>query len=188
MALSPDGNQLAIIVDDASQPRVKFLDITNGRELRTINLPDEDFATAQIALTPDGRALVCGIVDKQLKLWDLTAKASVRDLGRTANDYSPVKFSRDGRQVALVEGYTVRRWDTTTGQELAALKLPSSGLLSAPVSAFVSFSDDGKRVATGGFDTPTILWDLRPRVSNFSNEWPHQHGIQGRTSTPTARN
>lgn len=163
VALGPDGNQLATIVDDASQPRLKFLDLNSGRELRTIDLPKEDLATAQIAMTADGRVLVSGIVDRQLKLWDLTmltGKASARELGRAADDYSPVKFSRDGRQVALVEGYTVKRWDTASGQELSSLKLPNSGLISATVSAFVSFSDDGKRFATGGFDTPTIIWDL----------------------------
>lgn len=160
VALSADGTQLASIINDASEARVSFLDVASGRELRTINLAQEDFATAQIALTPDGRVLVSGIVDKQLKLWDLTAKTSGRDLGQAAYEFSPVKFSRDGRQVALVEGYTVRRWDTATGQELPSLKLPSGGLIAAPVGAFVSFSDDGKRIATGGFDTPTILWDL----------------------------
>ncbi len=160
VALSPDGNQLAKVIFDPTQPLVKFFDLSSGRELRSINIPDEDFTSAQFSFSSDGRLLVSGIIGKQLKLWDLTAKTKERDLGRTTSDFTIVKFSRDGRQLALVEGYTVRRWDTATGQELPALKVPNGGLLSLQTAAFFGFSDDVKRVATGGFDTPTILWDL----------------------------
>jgi WD40 repeat protein/uncharacterized caspase-like protein len=159
-ALSLDGSQLANIVAEAARPQVKFLDINSGRELRVINLPDQDFVSAQVSFTADGRVLVSGIVDKHLKLWDLNAKTSERDLGATTSEFTPVSFSRDGRQLALVEGYNVRRWDTATGQELPVLKVPNGGLVSVQTAAFASFSDDGKRIATGGFDTPTILWDL----------------------------
>ncbi len=158
-ALSADGNQLATLVTDSSRPQVKFFDVRRGGELKTIDLPDKNLDSSQIAFTPDGRVFVAGIVDKQLKLWDLNAKTSERDLGRTTNEFTPIKFSRDGRQVALVEGYTVRRWDTATGQELPALKVPNGGLIAMQTGTFVSFSDDGKRFATGGFDTPTIIWD-----------------------------
>ncbi|MEP6743090.1 MAG: caspase family protein [bacterium] len=158
-ALSPDGNQLAIVVTDSSRPQVKFFDVTRGGELKTIDLPDKELDSAQISFMSDGRVLAAGIVNKQLKLWDLNAKTSERDLGRTTNEYTPIKFSRDGRQVAVVEGYTVRRWDTASGQELPALKVPNGGLLAMQTGTFVSFSDDGRRFATGGFDTPTVIWD-----------------------------
>jgi WD40 repeat protein len=160
VALSPDGTQLAQVVFATPLPLVKVFELASGRELRSINLPDEDFASAQVSFTADGRLLVSGITDKQLRLWELNAKTQQRDLGRTTSDYTAVKFSRDGRQLALVEGYTLRRWDTATAQELPALKIPNGGLLSLQTAAFFGFSDDGKRVATGGFDTGTILWEL----------------------------
>ncbi|MEP6568774.1 MAG: caspase family protein [Acidobacteriota bacterium] len=160
VALSPTGNELAKMIFDPTQPLVKFFDLSSGRELRSVNIPDEDFVSAQFSFTSDGRLLVSGIIDKQLKLWDLTAKTKERNLGRTTSEFPIVKFSRDGGQLALVEGYTVRRWETATGQELPALKVPNGGLLSLQAAAFFGFSDDGKRVATGGFDTPTVIWDL----------------------------
>lgn len=159
-ALSPDGSQVAYLVMDPSRPLLKILEVSSGRELRSINLPEEEFSSAQVSLTADGRILLAAIIDKQLRLWDVSAKNSKRDLSPTTAEFVPVQFRRDGRQLALVEGYNVRRWDTVSGQELPALKLTNSGLLSVQTSAFVAFSDDGKRFASGGFDTPTILWDL----------------------------
>ncbi|MGH9871819.1 MAG: caspase family protein [Pyrinomonadaceae bacterium] len=159
VALSPNGNELAKVIFDPSQPLVKFFVCNSGRELRSINLPDEDFSSTQVAYASDGRPLVSGIIDKKLRLWDLT-KNKERILGLTASEYTTVKFNRDGSQLGLVEGYTVRLWDTATGQELPSLQVPNGGLLSIQTAAFFSFSDDGKRLATGGFDTPTILWEL----------------------------
>jgi WD40 repeat protein/uncharacterized caspase-like protein len=160
VALSPDGNQLAKVDTESSPPVVKFLDVNSGRELRSINLPGKDFASVQVCFTSDGRVLVSGIIDKHLKLWDLNAKMN-EDLGPVTNEFTPVNFSRDGRQLALVTGYTVKRWDTATAKELPALKIPNGGMLAVQTAAaFVSFSADGKSAATGGFDTPTILWNL----------------------------
>jgi WD40 repeat protein/uncharacterized caspase-like protein len=158
--LSADGSQLAYLVTDPGRPQLKVLEVSSGHELRSLNLPEEDLAFAQISLTADGRVLLGANVDKQLKLWDLTTKSAKRDLAPTTAEFAPVQFSHDGRQLALVEGYNVRRWDTSTGQELPVLKIPNGGLLGNQTAAFVGFSDDGKRLASGGFDTPTILWDL----------------------------
>jgi WD40 repeat protein/uncharacterized caspase-like protein len=162
VALSPDGKQLVSALTSSDKPVAKVWDISSGRELRSMELADEESGPAEIAFTSDGRLLVSAIVDKQIKLWDLTANRSERKLGRTNQEFVPVKFSRDGRQLMLAEGYALRRWDTSTGQELPVLNVPNSGLLTSPIGALVgfSFSEDGKRIATGGFDTPTILWDL----------------------------
>ena len=162
VAVTPDGKQLVSAMTSADKPVAIVWDITSGHELRSVELADEESGPAEIAFTSDGRLLISGVVDKQIKLWDLSSKRSERKLGVTAQEFAPVKFSRDGRQLVLMEGYALRRWDTSTGQELPALNLPNSGLFTAQVGALVSFSfsEDGKRIATGGFDTPTIVWDI----------------------------
>ena len=156
-AISSDGSQLATIITEGENPEIKVWDLASGSEARSINLPDKEINSAEISFAADGRLLVSGIVEKRLKLWDMASKGNERELGPTAKDYTLVKFSRDGRLIAISEGYTIRLWETTTGRELPALKLPNSGIFSEG-NAFISFSDDGKRVATGGFDTPTVLW------------------------------
>jgi WD40 repeat protein/uncharacterized caspase-like protein len=157
-ALSLDETQLARVSTDG-ETQVKFLDLATGRETRSVKLTDEQIESAELAFTQDGHLLVSGILDKRVKLWDVTNKANERDLGSTAQDWSLLKFSRDGRLLALSEGYTVKLWDVATGHDVPALKPPNSGLFSAQGRVFVGFTDDGKRIATGGFDTPTVLWE-----------------------------
>ena len=162
-ALSPDGNQMFRLTTDGSESVIKVWDLTTGRESRSVNLSDKEINSAALSFAPDGHLLVSGIVDKRLKLWDVAfkdnGKGKERELGPTAKDFSLVKFSRDGRLLALSEGYTIKLWEVATGHELPALKAPNSGVFSGQGEAFVTFSEDGKKIATGGFDTPTILWE-----------------------------
>ena len=158
-ALSPDGNQLALIIANGSGLEIKFWDLATGREARAVNLSDKDVESAELAFAPDGHVLVAGTVDKHLKLWDVTTKGKERELGSTAVDFPLIKFSRDGRLLALPEGYTVRLWEVASGRELSPLKAPNSGVFAAQGRVFATFTEDGKRIATGGFDTPTMLWE-----------------------------
>ena len=158
-SLTPDGNQLAFIVTDESRPQVKLWDLTTGSEVRSLNLPEKDIENLELAFTPDGHLMVAGLIDKRLKLWDVTGKGNERELGSTATENSGVRFSRDGRLLSLSDGYTVKLWDAATGRELPSLQAPNSGLFKAHVSVSANFSEDGKRVATGGFDTPTVVWE-----------------------------
>jgi WD40 repeat protein/uncharacterized caspase-like protein len=43
-------------------------------------------------------------------------------------------------------------------RELSSLKAPNTGLY-ALGEAYINFSEDGKRIASGGFDTDTIVWE-----------------------------
>jgi WD40 repeat protein len=155
-ALSSDGNQLAFITADG---QIKFWDLATGQEARVVSLSDKDVENAELVFAADGHLLAAGTVDKRLKLWDVTTKGKERDLGPTAAEFGLVRFSRDGRLLAFSEGYSVKLWEVATGRELSPLKAPNSGLFLAQGRAFISFAEDGKRIATGGFDTPTILWE-----------------------------
>lgn len=158
MALSPDGNQLAR-VDEGSKNQIKILDLTTGGEARSVKLPNDQIDSVELCFTADGRLLLAGIVEKKLKVWDVTAKQTERDLAPTAQDYSLIKFSRDGRLLALSEGYTIKLWDLVAGRELPSLSVPNLGVFTQNGGVFLSFSADGKRTATGGFGTPTLLWE-----------------------------
>jgi WD40 repeat protein len=167
MALSPDGTQLLLPTDDGDS-EVRVIDLGAGREVRRIKLPGDQIDSLQLSFNSEGHLLAAGIYKNRLKLWDLTAKND-RELGPASKEFSPVKFSRDARLLALSDNYTVKLWDVATLRELPALKVPNSGAF--PQSdAFISFSEDGKRIATGGFDTDIIVWEAETgkRLSNLN--------------------
>jgi WD40 repeat protein len=104
--------------------------------------------------------IAAGIVEKKLKVWDITTKQTERDLATTTQDYSLIKFSRDGRLLALSEGYTIKLWDLVAGRELPTLNVPNLGVFTqTPGGVFAAFSDDGKKLANSRFGTPTLLWE-----------------------------
>src|SRR5688572_12318409 len=168
VALSVDGTQLVFVSDD-SDVQVRVIDLSSGREVRQAKLSSDRVESVQLVFAPGGQLLAAGVVDKRLKLWDLSAKKD-QTLAQTTKDFTLVKFSRDGRLLALSENYIVKIWDTATGRELTQLKVPNSGAFTAQADAFIAFTEDGKRIATGGFDTDTIVWETETgkRLSNLS--------------------
>lgn len=168
ISISPDGTQFVMLTDDA-EAHARVLDLASGREVRRVKLSDKEIDSINFAFSQDGRVLAAGIIEKRLKLWDLSTKKE-QNLGQTTKEYSQIRFSRDGRLLALSENYVVKIWDTASGRELTQLKVPNSGAFVTQADAFIAFSEDGKRLATGGFDTDTIVWEIETgkRLSNLS--------------------
>jgi WD40 repeat protein len=155
-AVSPDGSQLARAEGD----EIKFIDLTAGRQVRSISLPDHELQSAELSYATDGRLLVAGIVNQKLKVWDMNSKAEKLQ-APTLKDYEKIEFSGDGRLVALCENYTVRVWEIASGRELAPIKVPNTGAFVENGGVFAGFTSDGKKIATGGFGTQTFVWDTQ---------------------------
>src|SRR5262249_32204649 len=167
MTLSPNGTQL--LLSEGYDPEIKFIDLNSGREARRVKVPDDQIEGLQLSFNSEGDLLAAGVHNKHFKFFDLTAKQE-KDLGPTTKDYPQIRFSRDGRLLALSDSYNVKIWETATLRELPALKVPNSGAFSEFGDAMVNFSEDGKRIATGGFDTDTIVWETETgkRLSNLN--------------------
>jgi WD40 repeat protein/uncharacterized caspase-like protein len=154
LVLTPDGSQLTLTTNEA----IRSVDLSTGKEVRNVKMPDDRVDSLQLSFNSNGNLLAAGIVNKHLKLWNLTTKSS-KDLTPTLKEFSQVRFSRDGQLLLLSENYTVRIWNTETNSELTQLKVPNSGISSEYADAFATLSEDGKKIATGGFGTETIIWE-----------------------------
>jgi WD40 repeat protein len=73
---------------------------------------------------------------------------------RSFSSIEPIALSPDGRLVASSEGNDVRVWEAATGTPLCKLR-GHRGAISA-----LSFSANGKRLASAGWDSTCIIWDL----------------------------
>ena len=168
LSLSADGTQL-LMLTDTSSPEVIFLDLSSGREARRVKVSGDPVESLQLSFNAEGHLLAAGLQNKRLKLWNLTTKKD-HELGPVTKEFSPIKFSRDGRLLAVSENYMVKLWDVSTLREFPALKVPNSGAFTQHGAAFMTFSEDGKRIATGGFDTDTIVWEVETgkRLSTMS--------------------
>jgi WD40 repeat protein len=155
-AVSPDGNQLA----HAEGDEIKFIDLVAGRVARSISLPDHELHYAELTYTPDARLLVGGIVEKKLKVWDMSNKSEKLQVP-TLKDYSKIEFSGDGRLIALCENYTVKILEIASGREVASINVPNTGVLVENGGVFAGFTGDGRKIATGGFGTQTFVWDTQ---------------------------
>jgi WD40 repeat protein len=156
MALTPDGQQLAL--RSGQDDEIRFIDLITAKETRKVKLPENEIESLQLGFNSSGNFLVAGVVNKRLKLWNLTTKDS-KDLVTTTKDFSQIKLSPDGRLVSFSENYLVRIWETSSAREVGQLKVPNSGAFTMLWDAFSAFSDDGKKIVTGGFDTDTIIWE-----------------------------
>jgi WD40 repeat protein len=170
-AFSPDGRAAV----SAAQGEVRLWEVTTGRMLREL-LAQSSFGVP--AFSPDGSLLATRLAERRIRLWDAATGAIVHDLDVgmetvLADGYTstgPMRFSPDGRHIAVAVGRVIVLVDAVTGATVGELAGEEFGededgasLIGNGHAGYVTslaYSADA-RVLLGADDAGTLwLWDV----------------------------
>ena len=119
--------------------------------LKTFTGPTKSIRS--LAFSPDGKTLASAGDEKTIMLWDLATGTNTATLEGHTDYIHCVAFNANSSLLASAgEDGTVRLWDIVTGKSLHTIET------NRPKS--VSFSPDGKTLASGGWGKNKInLWN-----------------------------
>ena len=143
-AFSPDGKFLALRSKDNT---VKIWEIGNWREVTT--LKGHEGAVYLVTFSPDGKFLISGGGDEAVKVWDV---GSWREVITLKGHISEGAFSPDKKFLAFMSNATVKVCEVGSWREVATLRGHEDLVFS------VSFSPDGKFLASGSNDKTVKVW------------------------------
>jgi hypothetical protein len=149
---TPSGGQIASRGGDGT---IKIWDSNTGALLHRFEVGKPAGGSCSLAVSPDGRLLAAGTVNREIKLWSLADGSGLTSLAGHAGAVEAVAFSPDGRTVASGSAdKTIKLWDVTSGRELGTLAGHTSWI------GCLAFSPDGKTLASSGGDKTIRLWDV----------------------------
>jgi WD40 repeat protein len=161
VAFSHDGKILAAGNDHGN---VELWDVSDGRELLTLGRDSWDLdagAAAQgipaseirsLAFSPDGKTLVSGSSDQEIKVWDVASGREKYVIAGDSGSVTSVAFSRDGKNLASgSRDKTVKIWRVTDGVRLATLTSFNDG-------QWAVVDSDGRYDSSGGGSNSNLHW------------------------------
>jgi WD40 repeat protein len=141
---SPDGKRLAA---GGTSWQVDVWNPTNGLEL--FSLP----GYSSFDFSADGKRLAAGHFDSHtLRIWDAEGGREAVPL-LTTSGLKRVRFSPDGRRLAVADFTEVKVWDLAAGRTVVTVKDTTGGVED------VAFSPDGRRLACALSNKKVRLWD-----------------------------
>ena len=138
--------------------RTAIWDAETGDELLTLEAHDPIPGyggvpgVAAISASPDGELVATGGRDKTVRVWSIESgeQLEVLHVGDWVED---VRFSPDGRLLAVAEGFQARIFDVASWDEVASVS-HHDYVLSA------KFTPDGRQLVTGSWDGSVRVWGV----------------------------
>ncbi len=125
-----------------------------------VSLFGHNGGVTSISVSPSGRTMVSGSVDKTCILWDIETEQAIHYLDNHNDQVNAVCFLPDG-QFAVSCSYdkTCILWDLARGRKYRTLKVHSD-----PISC-VDISPDGRYAVSVSWDLTCWVWDLSSGVT-----------------------
>ncbi|MBE9228739.1 TIR domain-containing protein [Phormidium sp. LEGE 05292] len=159
VAFSPDGKSL---VTASADKLIKHWTLT-GKLLATFTGHTD--VVNSVTFSPDGQLIVSSSDDKTVRIWQINGKLLRTMIGHSDRVWDAIFSPQQKSTLPVAKNHsliiasasidrTVKLWQLD-GTELVTLKGHKDGVIS------LSFSPDGKMLASGGLDNNIILWNLQ---------------------------
>jgi hypothetical protein len=149
------GGSEQIVVCDLETGLIKTIAKPHGHNVQILAL----------ALSPDGRLLLSGSLDRTVRLWEILSGQEILSFEKHQRAVGAVTFSPDGRLAAsgggrlgypydVKEPPRIRVWDVATGHELKTFSGHNSDVVA------LAFSPGGMTLVTALKNTSILVWDV----------------------------
>ncbi|WP_166830583.1 WD40 repeat domain-containing serine/threonine protein kinase [Thalassoroseus pseudoceratinae] len=129
-------------------------------------LKEHEQAVTDVAFSPDGKLLASAGEDRKILIWDVGDWKLLRTLEGHSSHVTGIDFSPDGQHLVSA-GYdkNIILWDAQTGKKLQTLRgnrLKPKATVRAHTEGLmgVTFSPNGKQIATWSRDKSVCLWEV----------------------------
>ncbi|MHC4995740.1 MAG: WD40 domain-containing protein [Planctomycetota bacterium] len=184
LAWSPDSARLA---SGANDVLIKIWDVGSGRELETYQHPRHFGGIAALGWNRDGSRFASASYNGAVVVWDATPRGlEPRTVFNFVENPIYLAWAPDGTRLA-VTGYggDVKIWDVEAGAPSGSEQgPPPPGVLAPKVHSgaacrSLAWSEDGRRIATGGSDNAVTMLDARTgeKIQAFIGHTDHVYDI-----------
>lgn len=122
---------------------------------RPVHLRGHNGMVRDAALSPDGKVIVSGGIDRRALLWNLEAGEILAELEHEGAIVESVAWSPDGDRVATgAQDRSIRVWDARDGSLLTVLRGHQDWVVG------LAWSPSGRMIASCSDDRTARVWDL----------------------------